>query len=429
MKTGKLVRQLVLGLILGGLFLAAPAHGAFGRKPKQEEGPPRAAMDAYSAMTQADAARDNEDWPGAISAYREALGLYRGLAASRPEWEPETVKYRIAYCASQIEMIGRETGQSADELVTNSVAAETPTDEEGFRERYFALLQENQYLRQRQTEMESDMGGVIVSTNGSGGADQLKAENEKLLAEIAELKASGSGPRDTELAARIGALDAERAALAGENEALKQRLEEAIMEGPSAEAAAGAQDATQEVLTRMREALAQERAGNPSAALEIYASVLKARPAYAEALKGKARCLLQQKKTYEAVAILRFVAFANRDDAQAQVLLGTAYCMAGQYNPAVEVLTPLVVKDPSNAHAQNAIGAAWMGLGDKRSAKTALEKAVALDPELADAHFNLAQVLVGTDAAGDEQARQHYRKAMSLGVPPDEELAKALAAP
>jgi protein O-GlcNAc transferase len=134
-------------------------------------------------------------------------------------------------------------------------------------------------------------------------------------------------------------------------------------------------------------------------------------------------------KLDEAVAIFRAVTFANRDDAQAWVLLGTAYCLAGKYNPAVEVLTPLVVNDPSNARAQNAIGAAWMGLGDTRAAKVALEKAVSLDPELADAHFNLAQVLLATGPENEDKARQHYRKAMALGAPADEELAKTLGSP
>ena len=278
-------------------------------------------------------------------------------------------------------------------------------------------MQENQDLRQRQLELEGDMTGSSAATNGAGELEKAKAETEQLKNKLAAATA--------ELEARIGKLDAERAALAAENETLKQQVEEVIT-GRAAAVELPPPTGAPEVLQKMHEGLAQERFGNPAGALVIYEQVLSARPAYAEALKARGRCLLQMGKIDEAVAVLRPVVLANRDDAQSQVLLGIANCLAGKYKPAVEVLTPLVVIDPSNARAQNAIGAAWMGLGDIRSAKVALEKAVSLDPELADAHFNLAQVLLVSDPASADQALQHYRKAIALGAPADEELAKKL---
>ena len=425
MKRSKVVQRIGLGLMLAVALFAAPA--GFAQQTNQTDSPP-AAADAYAAMTQADESRDNENWAGAISGYRDALGLYRRLAASRPDWEVEAVRYRINYCANEIEKIGRMTGQSASELVTNSTPA-TPADSEGFRERYFALVQENQYLRQRQIEMEGDAPGSQAATNGPSASEKLKAENEQLQNKLATSTAAESGAQTAELTARIGKLDEERAALATENEALKQHLEEAITEGPAAAAELSQSAGAQEVLQKMHEALAHERSGNPTGALSLYEQILSARPSYAEAFIARGRCLLQQGKFDEAVAVLRAVAFANRDDAQSLVLLGTAYCLSGKYNPAVEVLTPLVVKDPSNARAQNDIGAAWMGLGDSRSAKVALEKAVSLDPELADARFNLAQVLLAGGPNDADRAREHYRKAVVLGAQPDPDLQKRLGLP
>lgn len=425
MKTSEVVQRVGVGLMLAAALLAGSA--GFAQQTNQTDSPP-AATDAYAAMVQADESRDSEDWAGAISGYRDALGLYRRLAASQPDWESETVRYRISYCANQIEKIGRTTGQSASELVTNSTPV-SPSDGEGYRERYFSLLQENQYLRQRQIEMESDMAGSPAVTNGSGELEKLKAENEELQNKLAALTDAESGAQTAELDARLGALDGERAVLAAENETLKQQLEEAITQGPVAAGEVSPAAGAQEVLQKMHEGLAQERSGNVAGALGIYEKVLSARPSYAEAIKARGRCLLQQGKSDEAVAILRVATLANRDDAGSRVLLGTAYCMAGQYNPAVEVLTPLLVNDPSNAHAQSAIGAAWMGLGDIRSAKVALEKAVSLNPELADAHFNLAQVLLTTGPEDEDKARQHYRKAMALGAQADPELQKRLGLP
>lgn len=408
--------------MLAMALLAAPI--GFAQQTNQTDSPP-AATDAYAAMVHADELRDNEDWAGAISGYRDALGLYRRLAASQSDWEPETVQYRINYCANQIEKIGRTTGQSATELVTNSMPA-SPSDSEDFRERYFALVQENQYLRQRQIEMESDLTGSQAATESPDEFEKLKAENKQLQDKLAALTVAESDAQTNELTDRIGNLDEERAALVAENKALKQQLEKAIVEGHAAAAELSQPAGNQEVLRKMHEGLAQERSGNYAGALGIYEQILSGRPSYAEALKARGRCLLQQGKIDEAVAVLRAATFANRDDAQSRVLLGTAYCLAWKYNPAVEVLTPLVVNDPSDARAQNAIGAAWMGLGDARAAKIALEKAVSLDPELADAHFNLAQVLCATGPANEDMARQHYHKAMALGAPADEELAKKL---
>ena len=378
MNNGANVQRFGLCVILAAALFAAPS--AFAQEVNDDD-ITGAATDAYTAMTLADEARDNEDWAGAISGYRDALGLYRQLAVSQPDWEPDTVRYRIAYCSSQIEMIGRETGQSASELVTNSAPAAS-TEEEG---------QELQ-------------GSPAVSTEASDGAPTNDAE------------------------ARVSQLEQERATLAAEVETLKQQIEKSVTEAPVAPVfvlPANADD----VLQKMHDGLARERSGDYGGAQGVYEQILASRPAYAEARKAKGRCLVQQGRLDEAIAVFSAVAFANRDDAQARVLLGTTYCMAGKYQPAVEVLTPLVVIDPSNARAQNALGAAWMGLGDTRSAQIALEKAVSLDPQLADAHFNLAQVLFAADPANANKARQHYLDAMALGAGADEELAKTLGSP
>jgi tetratricopeptide (TPR) repeat protein len=420
--------KVILGIGLG-LTLAAAAFAAsdgFIRQPNRTDSA-LGATDAYAAMLQADQAREIQDWAGAIAGYRDALRRYRLLVSSHPDWEPETVRYRIAYCAGQIEAIGRTMGKSASELVTKSMPV-SQSDGEAYREQYLALRHENQYLRQRLVEIESDQTGPRAATNGVGEVQKLKKENERLQRRLAALTSAESGAQTNAWAARIEKLNKERAALVRVNELLKQEIEKAKAkaQGPASAAVAVPPPGVPEVLQKMRAALAQERAGNFITALDIYERIISERPAYAEALKAKGRCLLQLGHFEEAAAVFRDAAAANRDDVQSRVLLGATYCLAGKYNTAVEVLTPLVAKDPSNARAQNAIGAAWMGLGDMRAAKVALEKAVSLSPRLADAHFNLAQVLLAAGPENADKARDHYRKAMALGAQSDEKLAKAL---
>ena len=428
MKKSQIVRR--WGWLIAMMGLLAPVGFAQQANP---EGAPPAATDAYAAMSQADEARDNEDWAGAISGYRDALGLYRRLAASRPDWEPETVRYRISYCATQIEKIGRTTGQSAAELVTNSmspqVSAAPESDVENLRERYSALMQENEYLRKRQMEMEGEITGSPAAPEAHGEIEKLKAENAELQKKLAAAPAAADSTQAHELAARANQLGEQCVALTAENEALKQQLEKAMADAAVAAAGFTRPPEVQNVLQRMHEGLAQERNGNYADARAIYDPILLARPSYAEAFKAKGRCLLQERNFDEAVAALRAAVCVNPNDPQARLLLGTAYGLAEKYQSAVDVLTPLVAEDPSNARAQSAIGAAWAGLGDTRSAKAALEKALALDPELADAHFNLAQVLQASGPANMEKARLHYRNAVTLGSPADEELAKKLGLP
>jgi tetratricopeptide (TPR) repeat protein len=421
MKITKAIQQIGPCLILAAAVFAAGDGFAQQANPMDST---LAATNAYAAMVQADHARESGNWPDAVKGYRDALEQYRLLASSCPDWEPETVRFRITYCANQLDAIGRMMGISASERVTIPPPA-SPSDGDAYRERYLALRQENQYLRQRLIEIESDVTGAQAATNGISEVEKLKQENKQLQKQLAELTSAKNRAQTNEWSARIGKLDEERAALAMENARLKQELEKAkgYAPAPVDVRPAGAPD----VLQKMHDGLAQERSGNFTAALDVYEQIIAARPVYAEALKAKGRCLLQLGKLEEAADVFRGVASANHGDVSSRVLLGMAYCLAGKYNLAVEVLTPLVGNDsPSNARAQNAIGAAWMGLGDTRTAKIALEKALSLDPKLADAHFNLAQVLLAAGPEHADEARDHYRKAITLGATSDEKLAKAL---
>ena len=443
MKKIKAIQRIGFGLMLVAVALAA--SNGFAQQMKGTASA-LAATDAYAAMLQADQARESEDWTGAIAGYRDALRQYRLLGTSHPDWEPETVRYRITYCANQIKAIGRTMGKSATELVTNSTVV-SPSDGEAYRERYFALRQENQYLRQRLVEIESDLTGPQAAMKGSDEVEKLKKKNEQLQRQLAALMSAKSNMPTNEWVGRMSQLNEERAALARVNEWLKEDLKKVKEEraalvrvnellkqelekakSPAAAAVDIRPAGAPEVLRKMRGGLAQERSGNFAAARGIYEQILSERPSYAEALKARGRCLLQLGKVDEAAAVFRGVMMANREDVHSRVLLGITYCLAGKYDAAVEVLTPLAVNDSSNAHAQNAIGAAWMGLGDMRAATVALEKAISLNPELADAHFNLAQVLLAAGPENADKARHHYRKAMMLGAPSDEELAKTLDA-
>lgn len=402
----------------------------------------RESSDAYVTLVQADQARDQQDWRNALASYRDAMDRYRRVAETYPDYEPDIVQYRMTYCANQIEAITRKTGRSEEEWKSSSETEPAPKegDPEGYRERYFALLRESQYLRQRLGELEAAAQG----TEGMDVTNQVRLlteENRKLLDEMEALQSATNQP------AAAGAAPLQ--ALREENQQLKTQLDEARKsieanrrenaqpagtpppaQPPAGEAKpAAAQELSSEVLSLMRSALAQERQGNLTAALALYDRTLEARPSYPEALRGKTRCLLGLGRGTEALPVIRSAASEEPGSLEGQMLLGIALGMNRQYDKAVDLLGEVVRKDPSSATAHNALGAAQMAVGSMKQAKAELEKALDLDPSLADAHFNLAEVLCVGAPADREAARAHYRRAVELGVPADAELEQALVAP
>jgi len=114
MKKSKAVQRLGLGLMLAAALFAAPACSA---QQTNQTDSSTAATDAYEAMVSSGRGLRQRGMGRRDLRVSRRAGAVSQSAASRPDWEPEIVQYRISYCANQIEKIGRTTGQSASELV------------------------------------------------------------------------------------------------------------------------------------------------------------------------------------------------------------------------------------------------------------------------------------------------------------------------
>jgi Tfp pilus assembly protein PilF len=53
-------------------------------------------------------------------------------------------------------------------------------------------------------------------------------------------------------------------------------------------------------------------------------------------------------------------------------------------------------------------------------------QAIAKDPNYADAHFNLAVILITTQPSSRELAKEHYARATALGTQPSASLERLL---
>ena len=152
---------------------------------------PAEAAEAYIALVEADLARDKQDWPKAIETYRTATERYRQLARKNPDWEPDIVKYRLAYCANQVEWAERK--KKAAEDAASSI---DPLDgTEITRDKYSALLQENEYIHRCLRELQDQIQEQENTEELKNKLQHLASENVKLRQ---RLSSTGTTPAPVE---------------------------------------------------------------------------------------------------------------------------------------------------------------------------------------------------------------------------------------
>jgi len=121
------------------------------------------------------------------------------------------------------------------------------------------------------------------------------------------------------------------------------------------------------------------------------------------------------------------------DDAGVRVLMGILHCRLGEHAQAMHLMEQLVEEEPSNAVARVVLGSAYFGVGRMEAAEKQMKKAIEADSGLAEAHFDLAHILMERSPTNVKAAGLHYRKALDLGCEADpaleRELRKAGTAP
>ena len=110
---------------------------------------------------------------------------------------------------------------------------------------------------------------------------------------------------------------------------------------------------------------------------------------------------------------------ADPDNTRVRLLIGIAQCRNERYEDAIFVLEQLAEELPADAWVRTAQGTAFFGAGLADRAAGELRRALAIRPELAEAHFDLAQVLLAGDPPDLDAARRHYDRARELGLESD----------
>jgi chromosome segregation ATPase len=201
---GGIWRAALFALVL----VAAPALRAADPAPPEH-------LDAYVQVVQADQARDRGDFKAAVRAYRDALTLYAKLAREKPEWNPESVRFRMTYCAGEIEKVLRQTGKTEEQILSEpdiSAGGELAAA----RAMYLSLLKEHETLKEQFQTMKTEHAAARQMLGDSDASMRRMGDEKRAMeAEVQAAREAGvatlrqSSNRIDELTADVGHLEAE----------------------------------------------------------------------------------------------------------------------------------------------------------------------------------------------------------------------------
>ncbi len=110
------------------------------------------------------------------------------------------------------------------------------------------------------------------------------------------------------------------------------------------------------------------------------------------------------------------------DNVNLRLLAGLAQCQARRFGDAIFLLKELSIEEPSHAPVRIGLAAAYFGDGRRDAAIEELETAISLEPALAEAHYNMAQVMLTGPDPDRDAAYDFYHRALELGTAPDPRL-------
>lgn len=228
---------------------------------------------AYVTLVKADRARNRGALNEALAAYREAQQAFQAIARKDPRWQPEVVKYRLAYCENEIEKLSRpgaggatspaSAAAAADQ--TSSLVGETTAGAPALRppaEPDPALQAELEELRRKVSQyqglaaltgevarlQQEQAAGTAERQRLQAEVDQLRAasaaaaqpaepgsemrqlekDNERLRDQVADLEKALEKARETKVSAReLKKMQNELADLQTERDRLQEQLKEA----------------------------------------------------------------------------------------------------------------------------------------------------------------------------------------------------------
>jgi Flp pilus assembly protein TadD len=124
----------------------------------------------------------------------------------------------------------------------------------------------------------------------------------------------------------------------------------------------------------------------------------------------------------EAEESLKKAAEKSKDSSFALTTLGIVHYRQQRYDNAEKVLRKSLSINDQDFTAHNYLGIVLAASGKGKAGESEIMRAIEINPQYADAQFNLAVIYATGKPPAKMMAKQHYKKALELGSPPDPSL-------
>lgn len=259
-----------------------------------------------------------------------------------------------------------------------------------------------------------------------GERDRARAD----LAAERQRQMPGADALSEELRKALRELDQEREKRGALEEALVKA--EAASRAPSSPAlppaAATAASPDRSLLAKgfLQQGAAAEAQGRTETAVWNYRKALEHQPRDPLALKRLGLIAAKAGDNAEAEKQLRLAFYASPDDVDVLLALGYTLVREHKADLALSMLARAADLRPADAGIHRAYGIACSSLGWPDAAEAQLRRALSLDPKDRETAFNLAVLLTSKRPPALDEAREFYRQAQTLGLPPDPGLDRLL---
>lgn len=136
-----------------------------------------------------------------------------------------------------------------------------------------------------------------------------------------------------------------------------------------------------------------------------------------------ARSRIQSGQLIEAIDLLTEALSVFPEEPGLVRLLATAYCRAARYREAIGLISDLTAPPPETLVI---LGSAYLASGQLGPARRTFETCLKDRPDLAEASYNMAQLLLALDPPDIPGARTYYRKSLESGGERDQHLESLL---
>jgi tetratricopeptide (TPR) repeat protein len=153
-----------------------------------------------------------------------------------------------------------------------------------------------------------------------------------------------------------------------------------------------------------------------------YQTVLAKDPNNLDALSNLGVAYFRTGKIGSAESTLKKALTIAPEDDFVLTTLGIVHYRQSRFDEALKELRKAIELNPNSATAHNYLGITASQKGRQQEAEKEMLQAISKDPNYADAHFNLAVILVTTQPASRELAKEHYARATALGTQPSASL-------